>query len=82
MELDKIGNFTAESKCQDIERKSTTEETKRIFKMGLLELRKCTIQNIILKYTEKLFKKGKIGCPFSAHDLRYYHITKYQERKK
>jgi hypothetical protein len=77
MKIDKEGNFTSVSKEQNIRGKFTEDEAKRIRETGLLKLRKCTLQNIILKYTTKLFNKGKIGCPFSVHDLRHYHIWKY-----
>jgi integrase len=77
MKIDRDGNFMSVSKEQNIRGKFTKEETKKILETGLLKMRKCTIENIILRYTGKLFKKGKIRCPFSVHDLRHYHIWKY-----
>jgi integrase len=76
MKLAKDGSFTAVSKGHDISGKFTKKETERIFETKLLELKKSTIQNIITKYTKRLFKQGKITCPFSAHDIRHFHITK------
>jgi integrase len=77
MQLDKDGNFMSVSKEQNIRGKFTREETKKILETWLLKMRKCTLQNIILRYTTKLFESGKIRCPFSVHDLRHYHIWKY-----
>jgi integrase len=76
MRLQKDGYWTAVSKGHDMEGKFTKRETERIFETKLLEVRKCTIQNTILKYTQRLYKKGKITCPFSCHDIRHFHITK------
>jgi hypothetical protein len=45
-------------------------EIKEICETGLLELRVCTMKNIIKKYTNKLYKEGKISCNFSVHDIR------------
>jgi integrase len=76
MKLDKDGNWTAVSKGHDMKGKFTKRETERIFQTKLLELHKTTIQNIITKYTKRLYKQGKISCPFSCHDIRHFHITK------
>jgi hypothetical protein len=76
MKIDSNGNWTSVSKEKCMTGKFSKSEVKKIVDSGLLKIRKCKIQNIIQKYTESLFKKGKVSCMFSIHDLRHYMITK------
>jgi hypothetical protein len=76
MKIDSNGNWNSVSKEKVMTGKFTKGEVKNILESGLLKLRKCTIQNIIQKYTDKLFWDRKISCSFSVHDLRHYMITK------
>jgi hypothetical protein len=76
MKIDSNGNWNSVSKEKVMEGKFSKGEVKKIMESGLLKLRKCTIQNIIQKYTGNLLKKGKVSCSFSIHDLRHYMITK------
>lgn len=75
MKIDGNGNWNSVSKESMRAGKFTMSELKKINETGLLKLRKCTIQNIILRYTNKLFNEGKISCAFSCHDIRHYRIT-------
>jgi hypothetical protein len=82
MKIDKNGNWTSVSKEQNKSDKFTVKELKQINESGLLKLRKCTLENIVLKYTKKLVKEGKLECPFSCHDIRSYRITKDMSNAK
>jgi integrase len=75
MTVDKRGNYHAVSKEEEKNGRFTKEETKMILESGVLGLKRTTLSNIVLKYTKKLFEEGKIGSPFSCHDLRHYLIT-------
>jgi integrase len=75
MEVDQRGNYHAISKEREYHGKFTSAETKMILRSGVLQLRRTTLTNIVLKYTKKLFEERKIGSPFSCHDLRHYFFT-------
>ena len=70
------GIWTSISKGSDLKGKFLKSELKRIKESGILKLSKSQITHVIRKYTQKLYDKGIIGCPFSCHDLRHYYITK------
>jgi integrase len=76
MKIDRDGNWKSISKETEMTGKFTKNEVCQIKETGVLKLKKYTITNIILKYTKKLFKEGKIGSQFSPHDIRHYFITK------
>jgi site-specific recombinase XerD len=76
MKINREGNWKSISKENEMTGKFTKNEVCQIKETGVLKLRKYTITNIILKYTGKLFKEGKIGSKFSPHDIRHYFITK------
>jgi hypothetical protein len=82
MEIDDKGNWNSVSKESMRTGKFTMNELKKINETGLLKLRKCTIQNTILKYTKKLYKEEKISCAFSCHDIRHYRITEDMKNTK
>jgi site-specific recombinase XerD len=75
MKIDKEGNWNSVSKETSMKGKFLKSEVKMINETGILELKGYTITNIIVKYTKKLFKEGKIGSPFSPHDIRHWYIT-------
>jgi integrase len=75
MTVDKRGYYHAVSKEKEENGKFTPEEKKMVLESGVLKLRKTTLTNIVLKYTKKLFEEGKIGSPFSCHDLRHYFFN-------
>jgi hypothetical protein len=75
MKVDDKGNWNSVSKERSMKGKFSLKETKMIKESGLLKLQKCTLQNIVKKYTNKLFKTGIIDCSFSCHDIRSYRIT-------
>jgi integrase len=76
MKIDSNGNWNSVSKEKCMTGKFLKGEVKKIMESGLLKLRKSTIQNTIKRYTDILYKSGKISCSFSIHDLRHYMITK------
>jgi site-specific recombinase XerD len=76
MKIDDNGNWKSVSKGSELKGKFNKIELKRIKSSGILNLSKSTIQNIIQRYSNKLFKNRIIGSPFSVHDLRHYYITK------
>jgi site-specific recombinase XerD len=76
MKIDRNGNWISISKEHEMKGKFTLKEVNTIKETGLLKLRTYIISNTVSGYTKKLFKKGKIRSPFSAHDLRHYYITK------
>jgi hypothetical protein len=75
MKIDGNGNWNSVSKERMRSGRFTKSEMLKINESGLLKLRKCTIENTVLKYTKKLHKEEKISCPFSCHDIRRYRIT-------
>jgi hypothetical protein len=75
MKVDDKGNWNSVSKERSMQGKFSLRETKMIKESGLLKLQKCTLQNIIKKYTNILCKNGTIDCSFSCHDIRSYRIT-------
>jgi hypothetical protein len=79
MKIDSNGNWNSVSKEKCMNGKFTKGEVKKIMESGLLRLRKSTIQNTVKRYTDILYKNGKISCSFSIHDLRHYVITKNSE---
>jgi hypothetical protein len=82
MKIDLNGNWNSVSKEKVMSGKFTESEVKKINESGLLLLSKSTIQNIILKYTKKLYESGKISCHFSVHDIRHWYITKVANNTK
>jgi integrase len=76
MKIDSNGNWNSVSKEKCMTGKFLKGEVKKINESGLLLLRKSTIQNTVKRYTDILYKSGKISCSFSIHDLRHYMITK------
>jgi integrase len=82
MKIDDKGNWNSVSKESMRNGKFTMNELKKINESGLLKLRKCTIENTMLKYTKKLHKEEKISCPFSCHDIRHYRITEDMRKAK
>jgi site-specific recombinase XerC len=76
MKIDREGNWRSVSKESEMKGKFLKSEVKRIKENDVLKLRKYTISNIIIKYTTNLYKDGKVGSPFSVHDIRHYFITK------
>jgi hypothetical protein len=54
MKIDRNGNWNSVSKESMRSGKFTDSEVKKINESGILKLRKCTIQNIVLKYTKKI----------------------------
>jgi integrase len=76
LKIDCNGNYTSWSKGTDMSGHFTMAELTMINDSGLLNLKKRTITNMVLKYTHKLHKAGIISCPFSPHDLRHYAITR------
>jgi site-specific recombinase XerD len=82
MKIDLNGNWNSVSKEKVMNGKFTESEVQKIQKSGLLKLSKSTIENIILKYTKKLFENGKISCSFSIHDIRHWYITKMANKTK
>jgi hypothetical protein len=76
MKIDSNGNLTSVSKEKCMTGKFLKSEVKKINESGLLKLHKNVIQNTVKRYTDILFRKGKIDCSFSVHDLRHYMITK------
>jgi hypothetical protein len=64
------GEWESISKGEIKKGKLLKSEIKEIMETGLSELRICTIKNIIKKYTNKLYRDGKISCDFSVHDIR------------
>jgi integrase len=77
MKIDKEGNWHSVSKSHDMKGKFLKSEVKKIMEYKLTEIKKTVITNVIVRTTEKLFKEGKIGSPFSPHDIRHWYITKY-----
>lgn len=75
MKIDREGNWNSVSKEHNMKGKFLKNEVKMINETGILKLKGYTITNIIVKYTKKLFKEGKIGSPFSPHDIRHWYIT-------
>jgi integrase len=75
MKIDREGNWKSISKECEMKGKFLKSEVDKIKKTGILKLKKETITNIVLKYTGKLFREGKIGSQFSCHDIRHYFIT-------
>jgi integrase len=76
MKIDKNGNWNSISKECDMKGKFPIKEANIIKESGLLKLKAYNITNTINRYSKKLFNEGKIGCPFSPHDIRHYYITK------
>jgi integrase len=76
MKIDKEGNWQSVSKSQSMKGKFLKSEVQKIREHKLMEIKKTVITNVIVRTTEKLFKEGKIGSPFSPHDIRHYYITK------
>jgi hypothetical protein len=75
MKIDRNNNWKSVSKETEMKGKFTKTEVDKIKKTGILKMRKYTITNIVLKYTGKLFREGKIGSQFSCHDIRHFYIT-------
>jgi integrase len=75
MKIDREGNWQSVSKESSMKGKFLKSEVRRINETGILKLKRYTITNTIMKYTRKLFKEGKIGSPFSPHDIRHWYIT-------
>jgi site-specific recombinase XerD len=82
MKTDLTGHWTSVSKEKVMNGKFTESEVKKINETGLLTLRKSVIENIIWRYTKKLFEDGKISCSFSVHDIRHWYITKMANETK
>jgi hypothetical protein len=82
MKIDLNGNWNSVSKEKVMNGRFTESEVQKINKSGLLKLSKSTIENIILKYTKKLYESGKISCSFSIHDIRHWFITKTANEMK
>jgi integrase len=76
MTINDKGVYTSVSKCNTIMGKFTSKEIKEIKEMGICGLGTGVITKTVTRVTNKLFKEGKISCPFSCHDLRHYCITK------
>jgi hypothetical protein len=74
MKIDREGNWISESKGRDYKGKFLKSECKKIRENNVLKLSTSTVINIIRKYTQKLFDKGLVTCPFSVHDLRRLYI--------
>jgi site-specific recombinase XerD len=82
MKIDLNGHWISVSKEKVMNGKFTESEVKKINKTDLLKVRKSTLENIIVKYTKKLFGNGKISCSFSVHDIRHWYITKMANETK
>jgi site-specific recombinase XerD len=82
MKIDLTGHWTSVSKEKVMNGKFTESEVKKINETGLLKLRKSVIENIVWRYTKKLFDNGKITCSFSVHDIRHWYITKFANETK
>jgi hypothetical protein len=82
MKIDLTGHWTSVSKEKVMNGKFTESEVKKINDTDLLKVRKSTLENIIVKYTKKLFGNGKISCSFSVHDVRHWYITKIANETK
>lgn len=70
MRIDKRGYLVTISKRQNIKVKLTAEEINNINKYKILELDHNTVGAKIREVAERLYKKGIVSCPFSAHDIR------------
>jgi hypothetical protein len=82
MKIDSTGHWTSVSKEKVMNGKFTESEVKKINETDLLSVRTCTLKNIIVKYTKKLYEDGKISCSFSIHDIRHWYITKFANETK
>jgi integrase len=70
------GKWSSDSKGQDYKGRFTPTETKNLLENNALSLKISTIKVSITRYTKKLYDKGVISCPFSAHDMRHSVIKK------
>jgi site-specific recombinase XerD len=75
MKIDSNGNWNSVSKEHAMKGKFLKSEVRMINETGILGMKRYTITNTIVKYTKKLFQEGKIGSPFSPHDIRHWYIT-------
>jgi integrase len=75
MKIAREGNWKSISKECEMKGKFLKSEVDKIKKTGILKLKKYVITNTVLKYSRKLFREGKIGSPFSCHDIRHYFIA-------
>jgi site-specific recombinase XerD len=73
------GRYTFHSKGSEKHGQFTKAEHRKIIELRVLDIRTCTMKNIVKKYTNKLFKNHEITAAFSPHDIRRYYINKYAD---
>jgi integrase len=82
LKIGENGEYISVSKGKEIKGKFTQKEVKNIKKWDVLGVSITTIQKMIGKYSEALFKKGKCSCKFSVHDIRRYFLKTGVEKCK